>query len=251
MNLCISLSKINTFLNSPKENAYFLFFMERKRNIIMDGGYFTKISISNSFFTMNGIYTIVTITQKLTDDGVYGIENTKNKYDQLRSTPSLLACSKGTGVTSHTEYEETPENDKTHLPLGNTFRPLGVCRGLHSTIPINEPSVSYPTTPQNSTKYYIYFDPYTLSNRTITESIIQLEETILQMYGVVCPNKTPVHTLKNQLHNGVFKIHQVLSTNMPAIDGCIFMQQNTYILKISGVWENAHNYGITYKCTLP
>ena len=34
MNLCISLSKINSFLNNPEENAYFLFFMERKRNII-------------------------------------------------------------------------------------------------------------------------------------------------------------------------------------------------------------------------
>ena len=203
MNLCISLSKINSFLNNPEENAYFLFFMERKRNIIMDGGYFTKLSISNSFFTMNGIYTNVTITQKTTDDCVYGIDNTKNKYDQL-----------------------------------------------HNTIYTNETPISYLATPQNSTKYYIYFDPYTLSNRTNTESIIQLEETVLQMYGVVCPNKTPVYTLKNQLHNGVFKIHQVLSTNMPAIDGCIFTPQNTYILKISGVWENANNYGITYKCTL-
>ena len=204
MNLCISLSKINSFLNNPEENAYFLFFMERKRNIIMDGGYFTKLSISNSFFTMNGIYTNVTITQKTTDDCVYGIDNAKNKYDQLHN----------------------------------------------NTIYTNEPNVSYPTTPQNSTKYYIYFDPYTLSNRTNTESIIQLEETVLQMYGVVCPNKTPVYTLKNQLHNGVFKIHQVLTTNMQAIDGCIFTPQNTYILKISGVWENAYNYGITYKCTL-
>ena len=205
MNLCISLSKINSFLNNPEENAYFLFFMERKRNIIMDGGYFTKLSISNSFFTMNGIYTNVTITQKTTDDVIYGIDNAKNKYDQIHNNSSIYT---------------------------------------------NEQHVSYPTTPQNSTKYYIYFDPYTFSNRTNTESIIQLEETVLQMYGVVCPNKTPVYTLKNQLHNGVFKIHQVLSTNMSAIDGCIFTPQNKYILKISGVWENAHNYGITYKCTL-
>jgi hypothetical protein len=202
MNLCISLSKIKSFLNSPEENAYFIFFMERKRNIIMDGGYFTKISISNSFFTMNGIYTNVTITQKPPDDSFYGSDVAKTKYDQM-----------------------------------------------HYTIQ-NEPSVSSSySTPQNSTKYYIYFDPYTLSNRTNTESIIQLEETILQMYGVLCPSKTPIYTLKNQLHNGVFKIHQSFITHTLPNNEHITLQ-NKYTLKISGVWENAHNYGITYKCTL-
>jgi hypothetical protein len=203
MNLCITLPKINNFLNNPLENEYFLFFMERKRNIIMDGGYFTKISLSTSFFTMNGIYLNVTISQKTVDDVGSGFDLTKNKYEQ-------------------SQYNTL--NEKANI--------------------------LYPTS-QNTTKYYIHFDPFTLNNRTNTESIMKLEETILQMYGFTCVNKKPVYSLKTQLHNGMFKIHQLLTTDTTTThNDHIYTSQNKFILKISGVWENTHNYGITYKCTL-
>jgi hypothetical protein len=172
MNLVITLSQIKHLAQTGSSSEYFFFFMERKPNIIMDG-FFTKISVSTSFFTMNGLFLTFGIREKHTDD-VYTndtVSSLQNGYDN---------------------------------------------------------------------KYYIYFDPYTIENRYTTECVIQLEEIILKMYGSTIPSKTPVYSLKTQLQGGTFKIHREQSNEM----------QGKYILKISGVWESAHSYGVTYKCTV-
>jgi hypothetical protein len=133
-------------------------------------GFFTKIAVSTSAFTMNGLFLAFGIREKYVDD-TNMIDTVTNGYD---------------------------------------------------------------------TKYYISFDPYTIENRYTTETVIQLEEIILKMYGSTIQSKTPVYSLKTQLQGGTFKIHREQSAEM----------HGKYILKISGVWESIHSYGVTYKCTV-
>jgi len=156
---------------------YYLFFMEKKRNIIMDG-FFTKIALSNTFFTMNGLYVSVRISQKQTD------------------SPAL-------------ESDIECEN-----------------------------------------KYFIFFDPYTIDNRHTTETIIEMEEKLLSMYGVNAESKTPIYLFKTQLLNGSLKIHHPMCMKDSACRSTKESEKTQqYILKVSGIWENAYNYGITYKFT--
>lgn len=113
-------------------------------------------------------------------------------------------------------------------------------------------------------KYYISFDPYTIENRHTTESILCMEEMILQMYGstLLC-GKTPVFSLKTQLQCGALKIHREPFSKFSGLRSESADQHSKcgeqslvgksgggkYVLKISGVWESATGYGVTYKCT--
>ena len=94
-------------------------------------------------------------------------------------------------------------------------------------------------------KYYIQFDPYTLDNRQYTERMFELEDRILSLYTPSNPTKKKVFSLKTQLLNGILKIHY----DTVAADTLSNDIRSTYHLKISGVWETAISYGITYKFT--
>jgi len=67
------------------------------------------------------------------------------------------------------------------------------------------------------------------------EKIKHIEEAILKKTNIM--HKNPQHKLYDQIKNGNIKI---FSENIDVI-------QNTFILKISGVWETQYEYGITYK----
>jgi len=94
-------------------------------------------------------------------------------------------------------------------------------------------------------KYYIQFDPYTLDNRQYTERMFDLEERILSLYVPNNPSKKKAFSLKTQLLNGILKIHYDATTPENLSQDV----RSTYHLKISGVWETAVSYGITYKFT--
>jgi hypothetical protein len=58
------------------------------------------------------------------------------------------------------------------------------------------------------------------------------------LHKISFKNKTPVYKIYEQFMNGFIKIFQeVHNTNAQ------------FILKISGIWENDKNYGLTYKFT--
>jgi len=97
-------------------------------------------------------------------------------------------------------------------------------------------------------KYYIQFDPYTLDNRQQTERIFDLEERVLDMYVPSNSSKKKVYSLKIQVLNRILKIHT--ESNGGGGSGSVTRDvQSQYHLKISGVWETAFSYGITYKFT--
>jgi|LauGreSuBDMM15SN_2_FD.fasta_scaffold06154_4 hypothetical protein len=115
------------------------------------------------------------------------------------------------------------------------FSIIGVCLTFYIT---RKPEVASLT--NHVYRHFVHLDPYTLENRKYAECACEMEEYILSMYAPLAPGKTPVYSLKTQLNTGVIKIHAEDSETTTH-------SFSKYILKISGVWETAYAYGITYK----
>jgi hypothetical protein len=87
-------------------------------------------------------------------------------------------------------------------------------------------------------KYIIYFDLN--ENMKFFHTFIEIEKKILEYYKQYrCIDKIPEYTLKNQIMNGYLKFYNNMAEGS--------QNSNNYYLKISGVWENYTNFGITYK----
>ena len=75
------------------------------------------------------------------------------------------------------------------------------------------------------------------NNIEIIEKIKVIEENILKK--VLINNKNPQFKIYEQLINGSIKSFCNINTKL----------NNSFILKISGIWETQTNYGLTYKFT--
>jgi hypothetical protein len=84
-------------------------------------------------------------------------------------------------------------------------------------------------------KIKITYDVY--NNRDILSNIYKIEQTILSKYK---SSKRIRNILYETLKSGVIKI-------FPNIDNDINNSNNSFILKISGIWEDDNEYGLTYK----
>jgi hypothetical protein len=67
------------------------------------------------------------------------------------------------------------------------------------------------------------------------ESLKKIEENILKKYTI--QNKIPQFKIHEQLSNGNIKIFNDFGNKT----------NESFILKISGIWETTKNYGLTYK----
>ena len=82
----------------------------------------------------------------------------------------------------------------------------------------------------NFNRYKLYLNSE--KNSAIIKNIIDIEQQILDKYSL---QKTKIYKLRDNIKNGVIKI---------------FNENNSFknfILKISGLWENPCEYGLTYK----
>ena len=75
------------------------------------------------------------------------------------------------------------------------------------------------------------------NNIEIIEKIKVIEENILKK--VLINNKNPQFKIYEQLINGSIKFFFNINTKI----------NNSFILKISGIWETQTNYGLSYKFT--
>lgn len=87
-----------------------------------------------------------------------------------------------------------------------------------------------------------YFNKYKCSfnvqsHRELIENIKITEDSILKKANI--KNKVPLYKIYEQLKNGNIKIFN--STENSKIT------QNSFILKISGIWETDLHYGLTFK----
>jgi len=85
----------------------------------------------------------------------------------------------------------------------------------------------------------IHFYPYEPANLEYIKDFSRIEENIIHYYKYFYNiNKKSNLALTNQLYSGFFKIYREPSH---------LNERAKYILKISGIWENKTEVGITYK----
>jgi hypothetical protein len=82
-------------------------------------------------------------------------------------------------------------------------------------------------------KYKCNFNIHT--HKELIEQIKLIEENILNKINI--PDKLPQNKIYEQIKNGNIKI---FCDSYPKVN-------NSFILKISGIWETPVNYGLTYK----
>lgn len=104
-----------------------------------------------------------------------------------------------------------------------------VFNGIHVLIPIKIGNID-----KQYNKNIVYYDVE--ANKDVIENIINIERCILDKYNI--KNKECLYNLKNQIETGSFKLYPEVNDKKRNFD---------LILKISGLWENPINYGLTYK----
>jgi hypothetical protein len=84
-------------------------------------------------------------------------------------------------------------------------------------------------------------------------NLIDIEKTILNTYKTINNlNKNICFGLSNQLYSGMFKIYRETVNFDKSKDSCNTVEHTSskpkhLFLKISGIWENESDIGITYK----
>tara|TARA_B100000925_G_scaffold229835_1_gene178405 strand:- start:1066 stop:1524 length:459 start_codon:yes stop_codon:yes gene_type:complete len=91
------------------------------------------------------------------------------------------------------------------------------------------------TTEKYYNKYKCQFS--TSDNSEVVSQLISIENSILLKNTI--PGKTPQSILSQQLRSGYMKLFAENNSSFPS--------NMKFILKISGLWENISEYGITYK----
>lgn len=93
-------------------------------------------------------------------------------------------------------------------------------------------------------RYFINFNPNSTHNTDIINQVFSIEDEILNLYKKTNQvNKKKIFVLNNQLFTGNIKVYK---DNYDSNDD-IFYSNKLFILKISGIWENDNEFGITYK----
>ena len=152
----------------------YIYFLDSKKNILMDG-IFTKLIYTNEWFTMNGLYINLPI---------------------------------------EVQYIET------YQPRRYDFPQLGV--------------------PQNGGyKKTIYFSVSQYS--TILHQLDLLEQHILSKYNPTDKTKHKSFLIMQSLKLGYFRIFHSNKEEKNE------SSSSGFILKISGIWENPTEYGVSYK----
>lgn len=75
-------------------------------------------------------------------------------------------------------------------------------------------------------------------NKNILNRIYEIENQLLQKYN--SNKKIQRKIIYDTLNNGVIKL-------FPNDENDVISNNNSFILKISGIWENETEYGLTYK----
>lgn len=87
------------------------------------------------------------------------------------------------------------------------------------------------------TNHFIQFD--TVSHKELIYRLSLIEKQLIQYYFMFFGiNKTPVYALKSQLQKGSVKFYRDVSPGS---------KSTAFYIKISGIWENYNEAGITFK----
>lgn len=128
-------------------------------------------------------------------------------------------------------------DSKKNILMDGTFTKLMfmnewfTMNGIYISFPIYVQNIEI--NPTMGQKHTITFSVNT--HLDLIEKIEALERAILSKYS---SHKVPTYNINYSLRMGVFKLYKENK----------MMHKNTgFALKISGIWENAKNYGLSYK----
>ena len=131
-------------------------------------------------------------------------------------------------------------DSKKNLLMEGTFTKLifmnefFTMNGMYLSFPIQIQNIEI--NPMMGQKHTIYFSVN--EHMDLLHKIEALEKNILAKYNPCDNTKTPMFNFISSLQKGFFKIYT--ETN--------YLQKNVgFALKISGIWENAKKYGLSYK----
>jgi hypothetical protein len=98
------------------------------------------------------------------------------------------------------------------------------------------------------------------SNDSTIQTLMQLERELLAKCATTLPGKVPIYRITDQLSNGflkVFHVNPIIHTSLAhsnnnsegsSAETLLALPVTTeFILKIYGIWENDHEFGLTYK----
>jgi hypothetical protein len=116
----------------------------------------------------------------------------------------------------------------TKILFTNSFMTMN---GIFVQLPIKK-------IPSLKSQYFLQFDQN--CHKELINQMIIIEKQLLQYYSIFYNvQKRVVYNLKNQLMNGSIKYYKNFSNN-PSAGGILY-------IKISGIWENHSEIGITFK----
>lgn len=109
------------------------------------------------------------------------------------------------------------------------FAGSGIC--IDFNIPISNIDKSF-------NKYKCIFDNQ--NNYNLIKTITKIENEILSKCNFT--DKIPMFRISEQLKNGYIKVAIINNVNIVS-----YLQNLRFIIKISGLWSNEMEYGLTYK----
>lgn len=111
--------------------------------------------------------------------------------------------------------------------------PHFILNGIYLYIPLQDVVIE-----KYYNKYKCVFNIH--DNRLLIEKLKVIEETILQKSNI--KNKIPTFKIYEQMINGNIKIFNFFPPSSPPST-----ETNSFVIKISGIWETETNYGLTFK----
>jgi len=89
----------------------------------------------------------------------------------------------------------------------------------------------------NSSSHFLSISPS--CHKDIIQRLCSIERHLIQYYMMFYnSNKTPVYSLKSQLQRGQVKYYKDVAQGST---------ETAFYLKISGIWENSYEVGMTFK----
>jgi len=104
-----------------------------------------------------------------------------------------------------------------------------------------------------SNKKFIRFNPYSPKNLTLIQDIAKIEARVLEYFRTYCNiNVKIMNSLSKQMYSGNMKIfqeygHPGYGDEDGPNDECLDKDCLHFVIKLSGIWENYQEIGITYK----
>lgn len=230
-----------------------VYFVEKKKNIIVEGD-FVKVIYSTDSFEMNGVYIAIdfctfhkgacVIKSVPSSHRLWTEANAENDYE-FESRNGLIpveSIPKLQNILKLDQIGTEPSLDKSWIQIINKTshnRDFSLQKRTEETEHVKLDT-------SRNVKKIIAFDPNSKENKLLIEKLCKFENDIIKRYiEENCPRKTATYILKNQLMTNTVKYHsenKEFAKKPNNIERCI--------LKVSGVWETATNVGITMKFTL-